>query len=83
MSPLQTALVAATCAGVASWAHLKRAVLVEVPGAPVQHAKVIRLLLEEIAPDCELFVLHAQISVQVLQVADDSRLEIDQSTRRD
>ena len=26
-----------------------------------QHAKLIRLVLEEIAPDCELCVLHAQM----------------------
>ncbi|KAK3285735.1 hypothetical protein CYMTET_6669 [Cymbomonas tetramitiformis] len=60
MSPLQTTLVAALAEGGHRWEEMQTAVLVELPGAPVQHAEIVELVLKRIAPNARLVVLSAE-----------------------
>ena len=60
MPPLQTAIIDAVIDGMPCYTEVRQVVLVELRGGPVQHENTTRVMLEQIAPEAELIVLHAE-----------------------
>lgn len=52
--------------GANGWTDITGAVLVETPGAAVQYAETVALILGVIAPKAELHVVHAEATPEAL-----------------
>lgn len=58
--PLQTAIIDAVIDGMPCYTEVKDVVLVELRNGRVQHETTTRVILEQIAPEARLTVLHAE-----------------------